>query len=74
MKNYKNFSDELAFSSEEPDIPSLYNEYVRSTQNGGNTANIAENDDIRFSRWAGQTDDGKKHIENRPDGDPAFPF
>ena len=74
MKNYKNFSDELAFSSEEPDIPSLYNEYVRSTQNGGNTANIAENDDIRFSRWAGQTDDGKKHSENRPDGDPAFPF
>jgi hypothetical protein len=74
MKNYKDKKDSLVFASNEPDIPSLYDEYMRSTQNGGNTANIAENDDIRLARWAGQTDDGKKHSENRPDGDPAFPF
>ena len=74
MKSYKNNEDKFVFSSTEPDIPYLYKEYQRSTQNGGNTANIAENDDIRLSRWAGQTDDGKKHSENRPDGDPAFPF
>lgn len=74
MKNYKSNTDELVFSSDKPDIPTLYDEYIRSTQNGGNTANIAENDDIRLARWAGQTDDGKKHSENRPDGDPAFPF
>lgn len=74
MKNYKNSSDNLIFGTDNPDIPTLYEEYIRSTQNGGNTANIAENDDIRLARWAGQTDDGKKHSENRPDGDPAFPF
>jgi hypothetical protein len=74
MKNYKINTDKLVFATDTPDIPYLYQEYLRSTQNGGNTANIAENDDIRLSRWAGQTDDGKKHSENRPEGDPAFPW
>lgn len=31
-------------------------------------------DDIRYARWSGQTDDGKKHSWARPEGDPAFPF
>jgi hypothetical protein len=74
MKSYKNNEDELVFASDTPNIPYLYTEYQRSTQNGGNTANIAENDDIRLARWAGQTDDGKKHSENRMNGDGAFPF
>ena len=74
MKSYKNNQDELVFASDTPNIPYLYKEYQRSTQNGGNTANINENDDIRLSRWEGQTHDGKKHSQNRPDGDPAFPF
>ena len=74
MKSYKNNEDELVFASDTPNIPYLYSEYQRSTQNGGNTANIAENDDIRLARWAGQTDDGKKHSENRMNGDGAFPF
>jgi hypothetical protein len=52
----------------------LYQEYQRSTQNGGNTANISRNDDIRLARWAGQTNDGKKHSETHPEGEPAFPF
>ena len=74
MNSYKNNQDELVFASETPNIPYLYKEYQRSTQNGGNTANINENDDIRLSRWEGQSKDGKKHSENRPDGDGAFPF
>jgi hypothetical protein len=74
MKSYKNNEDELVFASDTPNIPYLYKEYQRSTQNGGNTANIAENDDIRLARWAGQTDDGKKHSEDRMNGDGAFPF
>lgn len=74
MKSYKNNEDELVFASDTPNIPYLYSEYQRSTQNGGNTANIAENDDIRLARWAGQTDDGKKHSEDRMNGDGAFPF
>jgi L-2-hydroxyglutarate oxidase LhgO len=58
MKSYKNNEDELVFASDTPNIPYLYKEYQRSTQNGGNTANIADNDDIRLARWGGQTDDG----------------
>ena len=74
MSKYRNGQDQLVYASETPDIPYIYSEYQRSTQNGGNTANIAENDDIRLARWAGQTDDGKKHSENLPDGQAAFPF
>jgi len=74
MKKYNNNADKFVFATDKPDIPYFYSEYQRSTQNGGNTANIAENDDIRLARWEGQTDDGKKHSENRMNGDGAFPF
>lgn len=74
MKNYKNSKDKLVFSSDTPDIGYLIEEYQRSVQNGGNIANMNHNDDIRLSRWAGQSDDGKKHSVDRPEGDPAFPF
>jgi len=66
--------DGFVFATNEPDIRYLYSEYNRSTQNGGNVANIMQNDDIRLARWAGQTIDGKKHSENRMEGDSAFPF
>lgn len=71
---YNPNQDKLVYASETPDIPYLWQEYNRSTQNGGNVANIMENDDIRLSRWAGQTSDGKKHSESRMEGDAAFPF
>lgn len=74
MKTYKSEQDGFVHSSETPDVGYLYKEYMRSVQDGGNTANVAKNDDIRLARWAGQSSDGKKHSENRPDGDPAFPF
>ena len=74
MDKYASNRDKLVFASETPDIGYLYDEFQRSTQNGGNTANIAENDDIRLARWAGQTHDGKKHSESLPEGEPAFPF
>jgi hypothetical protein len=74
MNKYADNNDKLVFATETPDVRYLYTEYRRSTQNGGNTANIAENDDIRLARWAGQTHDGKKHSESRMDGDSAFPF
>jgi len=71
---YNPNQDKLVYASSTPDIPYLFQEYNRSTQNGGNVANIMENDDIRLSRWAGQTSDGKKHSESRMEGDGAFPF
>lgn len=74
MDKYENNRDKLVFASDTPDVGYLYMEFQRSTQNGGNTANIAQNDDIRLARWAGQTSDGKKHSESLPEGEPAFPF
>jgi hypothetical protein len=71
---YNPNQDKLVYATSKPDIPYLWQEYNRSTQNGGNVANIMENDDIRLSRWAGQTSDGKKHSSSRLEGDAAFPF
>lgn len=71
---YNNRRDKLALASDAPDIQELVLEFRRSLYNGGNTAEIAENDDLRYCKWAGQTNDGKKHSENRKNGDPALPF
>lgn len=71
---YNASQDKLVYYTDTPDVRYLYQEYNRSTQNGGNVANIMENDDIRLARWTGQTRDGKKHSENRQEGDAAFPF
>jgi len=71
---YNSSQDKLVYATDVPDVRYLFQEYNRSTQNGGNVANIMENDDIRLSRWTGQTRDGKKHSENRMEGDGAFPF
>jgi hypothetical protein len=71
---YNNRRDKLALASDAPDIQELVREFRRSLYNGGNTAEIAENDDLRYCKWAGQTNDGKKHSENRKNGDPALPF
>jgi hypothetical protein len=74
MNKYNINQDKLVYATNTPDIPYLYQEYQRSTQNGGNAANIIENDDIRLARWEGQTKDGKKHSQDRINGDGAFPF
>lgn len=71
---YNASQDRLVYATDVPDVRYLFQEYNRSTQNGGNVANIMENDDIRLARWAGQTRDGKKHSESRQEGDGAFPF
>ncbi len=74
MNNYKNWQDQLVYATENPDIGFLYKEYQRSARNGANTSNITFNDDIRLSRWEGQTKDGKKHSDAMRNGVPAFPF
>lgn len=70
QENKNNF----VYASDVPDIGALQDEYQRSTMYGSNSSTIAENDDIRLCRWQGQTNDGKKHSENREEGDAAFPF
>jgi hypothetical protein len=67
-------SDPLAYHERKPDINTLLEEYERSAYHGTMVSKMSWADDVRYARWAGQTDDGKKHSWARPEGDPAFPF
>lgn len=69
-----NYQDGLAKATKEPDLNTLLFEYNDSLYTGSNIDRLAAIDDIRFCRWRGQTDDGKKHSDNRNNGDPAMPF
>jgi hypothetical protein len=66
--------DKLAHASELPDVQELVSEFRRSLYNGGNTVEMVESDNLRYCKWDGQTNDGKKHSENRKHNDPAMPF
>jgi len=67
-------TDPLAIASATPHVGDLLDEYNRSMVNSSQGNLVTKFDNIRFSRWSGQTDDGKKHSENRPEGSPAWPF
>lgn len=73
--NYKNgMHDKLAFASERPDIEELNFEFKRSVYNGSFATGLEAVDDMRFCRWEGQSDDGKKYSDLRNNGAPAMPF
>jgi len=72
MPNSK--TDPLAIASVTPHVGDLLDEYNRAMVNSSQGNLVTKFDNIRFSRWPGQTDDGKKHSENRPEGSPAWPF
>lgn len=74
MKNDSHNEDGFVYSTGKPDVGYLYHEFQRSLNHGSNTARVIDNDNIRLARWEGQSGDGKKHSDMRPDGDPAFPF
>lgn len=67
-------TDVLAIASDKPHVGELLSEYNRAMINSSQGNLVTKFDNIRFCRWPGQTDDGKKHSENRSDGDPAWPF
>ena len=67
-------TDVLAIASKNPHVGELLSEYNRSMINSSQGNLVTKFDNIRFCRWPGQTDDGKKHSENRSSGDPAWPF
>lgn len=71
---YNTNKDELVFAADKPNIDFLNKEYRRSVEDGDFAGSIERVDDIRLARWEGQSMDGKKHSEFRPEGDPAFPF
>jgi len=74
--NYKNSTngDKLTFYSETPDVNELSTELTRCLYTTADLERLTNSDDIRFCRWSGQSDDGKKHSENLPNNRQAFPF
>ena len=67
-------TDVLAIASKNPHVGELLGEYNRAMINSSQGNLVTKFDNIRFCRWPGQTDDGKKHSKNRSEGDPAWPF
>ncbi|CAB4136268.1 hypothetical protein UFOVP298_41 [uncultured Caudovirales phage] len=67
-------TDVLAIASDKPHVGELLSEYNRAMINSSQGNLVTKFDNIRFCRWPGQTDDGKKHSENRSEGDEAWPF
>jgi hypothetical protein len=67
-------TDLLAIASDTPQVAELLAEYNRSMINSTQGNLVTKFDDIRFARWSGQSEDGKKHSELRAEGDPAWPF
>ena len=74
LSDHKYLRDPISYYEKEPDIQRLLVEYQRSAYHGTMVSKMTYADDIRYARWPGQTDDGKKHSWARPEGDPAFPF
>lgn len=66
--------DKLVFHTEEPDIGELRYEMQRSFFDTNQSNYVNDSDNMRFCRWNGQSDDGKKHTENLDEGQQAFPF
>lgn len=67
-------NDKLAAASDTPDIRELAGEYIRSLDEGYSLEKIAEMDDVRYTRWDAQSEDGKKHDSNMKEGAQAFPW
>ena len=65
-------NDKLVERQEKPDVPELAKEYVRSLHDGYSLTKVSEADNVRLTRWDGQSDDGKKHSENLNEGKQAF--
>ena len=62
-------------SDGEPDIAVIQEEYQYTwNQDPDATTRIARAEDIRYSRWPGQSDDGLKHQELMPEGKRALPY
>ena len=67
-------TDQLVNATEKPDVNYLNYEFKRSLYTGNNVSRVDSNDAVRFCKWSGQTDDGKKYSSTRPDGEQVFPF
>lgn len=71
--SYKKATDLMARVGSEPDVSALTEELRRSATDYGVMARVDRVENVRFCRWAGQTDDGKKW-NDAGRGKPAFPW
>ena len=71
--SYKVATDEMARVGEAPNVSALTEELRRSATDYGVFARVDKVESVRYCRWPGQTDDGKKWNDaNR--NKPAFPW
>ncbi len=66
--------DKLARAADTPDVRELAAEYSRSLHDGESLDKVSDVDNVRYTRWEGQTTDGRKHSADLPDGKEAFPW
>lgn len=66
--------DGLVNATDTPDVIYLAREFQRSLYNGNNNVRFDNSDSIRYARWPGQSDDGKKWSNLKGEGDQVFPF
>jgi hypothetical protein len=71
--SYKQATDVMARVGDEPNVSALTEELRRSATDYGTSARVDRVESVRYCRWPGQTDDGKKWNDaNR--NKPAFPW
>jgi len=71
--SYKQATDVMARVGDEPNVSALTEELRRSATDYGVFARVENAENVRYCRWPGQTDDGKKWNDaNR--NKPAFPW
>lgn len=71
-----NDTDSLAEVRESrPNIRAIQEEYQLAwSQDPDGYARLAQAEDVRYTRWAGQSPDGLKHQELQPEGQRAMPY
>jgi hypothetical protein len=60
--------------SDRPKVGDLITEFKRNGSQGDQFGRMMRAEDTRLARWDGQSEDGKKHAADQPDGDEVFPW
>jgi hypothetical protein len=57
-----------------PKVSELITEFKRNGSQGDSFGRMAMAEESRLNRWSGQSEDGKKHAANMPEGKDPFPW
>jgi hypothetical protein len=60
--------------TDRPKVGDLILEFKRNGSQGDQFGRMLRAEDVRLARWDGQSEDGKKHAKDQPDGDEVFPW